>query len=293
MFSLDLPICATCGNQFGNSPPPTTCPVCDDPRQYVPASGQSWTSLRKLQDNSEKKYHNEIVQVPNEPDMYSIYTVPQISIGQRAMLVKTKEGKNILWDCITFIDDDTVQRVKDLGGIDAIVISHPHFYSCNVEWGKAFNCPVFLADADKDWAMRKDLGIQHFFTEKRLKLAEDVQAVVVGGHFPGSLVFAWKNEHLLVADSIQIVLSGLGERERLPGTVMFTFMYSYPNMIPLDPDSILGIWDAVKDLQFNQVHSGWPGRVVKPDGKLKILESAKLIVQAMGYTQHTMLDQQL
>ncbi|KAK9355536.1 beta-lactamase-like protein [Lipomyces doorenjongii] len=289
MSSSDLPVCVTCGTQFGTLTPPTTCPICDDPRQYVPAAGQSWTTLRKLRE-SDNQYKNEIMQDPEDPDLYSIFTVPQIAIGQRAMLVKSKEGKNILWDCITFIDDNTIERVRALGGISAIVISHPHFYSSNVEWAQAFNCPVYLAAPDKEWVMRLEPSVQHFFDDNNLTLAVDVDVVKVGGHFPGSLVLAWKDTHLLVADSIAVVFSGLGDRERLPGTTSFTFMWSYPNMIPLDPNSILGIWNAIKDLEFDRVHSGWWGRVVMPGAKKRVLESAKIIVRAMGYTQHAMLD---
>ncbi|KAK9238828.1 beta-lactamase-like protein [Lipomyces kononenkoae] len=291
MASIDLPVCVTCGAQFGAFTPPKTCPICDDPRQYVPAAGQSWTTLRKLRE-SDSKYKNEIRQHPEDPDLYSIFTVPQFAIGQRAMLMKTKQGKNILWDCITFIDDDTIERVKAMGGISAIVISHPHFYSSHVEWAHIFNCPVYLAAPDKEWVMRPEPTVQHFF-DKTLKLADDVEAVQVGGHFPGSLVLAWKGTHLLVADSIAVVLSGLGERERLPGTTSFTFMWSYPNMIPLDPDAVFNIWNAIKDIEFDKVHSGWWGRVVYPDAKRRVLDSAKIFVGAMGYTKHAMLDASL
>jgi len=35
---------------------------------------------------------------------------------------------NILWDCVSLIDSDTVARIQALGGISAIAISHPHYY---------------------------------------------------------------------------------------------------------------------------------------------------------------------
>ena len=42
-------VCATCGVQFGESEaPPDACPVCEDARQYVPESGQAWTTLEDL-----------------------------------------------------------------------------------------------------------------------------------------------------------------------------------------------------------------------------------------------------
>ncbi len=42
-------ICVTCGTQYPDSEaPPDECPICLDPRQYVPASGQRWTTLEEL-----------------------------------------------------------------------------------------------------------------------------------------------------------------------------------------------------------------------------------------------------
>ena len=43
---VSYPICVTCGVQYGGSV--SSCPVCEDPRQYVPVSGQAWTSLEAL-----------------------------------------------------------------------------------------------------------------------------------------------------------------------------------------------------------------------------------------------------
>jgi glyoxylase-like metal-dependent hydrolase (beta-lactamase superfamily II) len=92
---------------------------------------QSWTTLRELQ--LSKKYRNVFRMDKYNSGLVSIYTQPQGAIGQRAILCCTDKG-NVLWDCITYIDDETVQRIKDLGGIEAIVISHPHYYSTSLHW---------------------------------------------------------------------------------------------------------------------------------------------------------------
>lgn len=43
-------ICTTCGTQYEPSDkPPAACPICDDERQFVPPSGQTWTTLDSLQ----------------------------------------------------------------------------------------------------------------------------------------------------------------------------------------------------------------------------------------------------
>lgn len=39
------------------------------------------------------------------------------------------EHGNILWDMISYLSAETEKRIKDLGGIQAIAISHPHYYS--------------------------------------------------------------------------------------------------------------------------------------------------------------------
>ena len=191
--------------------------------------------------------------------MISIYTTPQVAIGQRAFLLCSPKG-NILWDCITYIDEETIKRIKDLGGVKAIVISHPHYFSTSLHWGEALGCPVYLSSEDKEWLMRNDEGNQvfRFWEDKRLELLDgEFLAVKVGGHFPGSSVLLWKSEKkLFIADSITVIPSG-GEFffcginpiclniiksslanlypvyhiDRPPNTASFAFMWSYPNMV--------------------------------------------------------------
>lgn len=297
--SLDLLVCATCGVQHSTTSA-SSCKVCDDPRQYLPASGQQWTSLRKLQNS--KKYHNEFTQVEDgNPNLISIHTVPQVAIGQRALLCldasgderdpgNPKKRNNVLWDCITYIDEATVRRINELGGLCAIVISHPHFYSTNLEWAAAFDCPVYLAKEDEEFIMRRGPR-QRLWEGTELSLPvprADIVAIKAGGHFPGSSVLWWKSARkLLVADTIMVVPSGIYHGDRLPGTTSFSFMWSYPNMIPLTPDAVHGIWKAIKDADFEDVHGGFPGRSdTKGNAKKRVLESAQIIIKAMGYLDH-------
>src|SRR4051812_13061327 len=46
-------ICTACGTQYPlTEAPPGACPICTDERQFVPAPGQSWTTLEGLSSNS-------------------------------------------------------------------------------------------------------------------------------------------------------------------------------------------------------------------------------------------------
>src|SRR5579859_1322611 len=152
----DLQTCKTCGVQH-SSPSidalKNECPICLDPRQYVPATGQAWLTLADLRSSNNHKniFHPMDADQTSYAHLIAIRTEPQVAIGQSAYLVRTPDG-NVLWDCITYLDDETIEAIKGLGGLKAIVISHPHFYSTNVEynplqncgdgrWAKAFNCP--------------------------------------------------------------------------------------------------------------------------------------------------------
>ena len=147
-------ICATCGVQYPPSEtPPESCPVCADERQFLPQSGQHWTTLETMQATHCNAWRR------HEPDLFGIGTMPAFAIGQRALLVRTPAG-NVLWDCITLIDEATVALVRALGGIQGIAISHPHYYSSMVEWAHAFDAPVWLHEGDREWVMRPDPAIR-------------------------------------------------------------------------------------------------------------------------------------
>lgn len=117
-------ICRTCGTQFAASEqPPQTCPICSDQRQYVGYNGQTWTTLAKLRADS---YHNEFR--AQEPGLTGIGTIPTFAIGERALLLQHPQG-NVLWDCISLLDEETIEGINHLGGLNTIAISHPHYYS--------------------------------------------------------------------------------------------------------------------------------------------------------------------
>src|SRR5262249_15142735 len=214
-------ICATCGVQHERGQqPPDSCAVCEDARQYVGLRGQVWTTLDELRAG----HSNRIEEL--EPGLTGIGTEPSFAIGQRALLVQTAQG-NLLWDCITLIDEATVTKVRGLGGIAAIAISHPHYYSAMIEWSREFDAPVYLHEADRSWVMHPAPGIR-FWPGERLALFGGLSLVRLGGHFPGATVCHWTagaggGGAMLAGDVLQVV----------PDRRFVSFMYSYPNLIPL------------------------------------------------------------
>lgn len=164
----------------------------------------------------------------HEPHLVGIGTTPSFAIGQRALLVRSPQG-NILWDCITYLDDETYDTVQQFGGVSAIAISHPHYYSCMVEWAERFNASIYLHEDDKQWVMRPSDHIT-FWSGETYPLSVNRTLIRLGGHFPGGTVLHWPQG----ADGKGALLSGdiitvVSDRRYV------SFMYSYPNLIRFPP----------------------------------------------------------
>lgn len=257
-------ICTTCGVQYEPlASPPAHCIICKDDRQYVNPAGQSWTTIDKIN----QQYKNIIELIA--PNVYAIYTTPSFAIGQRAHLLITPNG-NLLWDCITNLDTSTIDLVKKLGGIRAIAISHPHYFSTIVEWSHAFGgVPVYVNALDEQWLVRKDPAIQ-LWNERELSLWDYIKLIRCGGHFAGASVMHRPQGKgaLFVGDTIQVA----------PDLKTVSFMYSYPNLIPLPKKDILEIEKAIKNLNYDVIYGAF-GRYITSDAKAATDFSIKRYLQ--------------
>jgi glyoxylase-like metal-dependent hydrolase (beta-lactamase superfamily II) len=249
-------ICTACGTEFPPSAaPPAECPVCQEERQYVPPAGQTWTTVEDLAKGHRNAFHE------HEPGLTGIGTEPSFAIGQRAILIQTPRG-NVLWDCIALIDEATVERIRGLGGIAAIAISHPHFYTTMNRWSAAFGgAPIYVHEDDRDWIRQPDPAIRSW-SGGTMKLLPDVTLIRCGGHYPGSAVLHWSKG----ADGAGIVCSG----DTLTVTTdrkFLTFMRSYPNLIPLPPKAIRKISAAMESFAFERIYGHYSDRVITEDAK--------------------------
>src|SRR3712207_5915830 len=199
---MERHVCVACGTQFADSSaPPGECPICRDPRQYVPAAGQRWTTLAELAADR----RNEIRE---EGDLVGIGTAPSFAIGQRALLVPLG-GSNLLWDCVTLLDDATADDVERRGGLAGIAISHPHYYSGMVEWAHRFGCAIHLHADDERWMMRPDDAVELWRGETK-DLGDGLTLIRCGGHFAGGTVLHWADGAggrgaLLSGDIVQVI----------------------------------------------------------------------------------------
>lgn len=72
--SNDLLICTGCGTQYAVTEGKDSCAVCDDPRQFVPPEGQTFTTLAEMR----KEYRNEWWQDPVNKQVWFCRTVPEV-----------------------------------------------------------------------------------------------------------------------------------------------------------------------------------------------------------------------
>jgi len=253
-------VCATCGVEHVE--PAGTCAICADERQWVPADGQAWTSLRELRAAGHRVQIEEL-----EPDLYGLRVEPGVGIGQQAHLVVTPHG-SVLWDVPPFIDRPAVDHVRAHGPVLAITASHPHMFGVQSAWSHALEqAPILVCEPLLDWVQRPDAAItpwrgQHEFAPG-LVLRE------LGGHFVGSSVLHWAagagdRGVLLSSDSIH------GN----PDGHTVTFMRSYPNRIPLSAAVVQRIAQGVADLQFERIYDNF-GRGPKVDAAAAVERSAE------------------
>ncbi|GGE17980.1 hypothetical protein GCM10011571_19730 [Marinithermofilum abyssi] len=263
-------ICVTCGTRYQSSAStPKSCPVCEDDRQYIHPDGQQWTTLEELKQQGYKNLWREV-----EPGLDEIVTIPRFGIGQRAMLLQTDAG-NILWDCITYLDEETVEYIRDRGGLKAIVISHPHFYSNFHEWAEAFDCPVYLHEADRKWVMGPGTSVR-LWSGETLEVVPGVTAVRLGGHFPGSAFLHWQGGAggegaILTGDTLYVTA----------GNDRVSFMYSFPNLIPLPARELRRIRSVLETWDFANIHAAWSGKSIWGDGKSIALSSAERYLEIL------------
>lgn len=264
-------ICVTCGIQFAaTAKEPDGCPICQDERQYVGHGGQKWTTLDEY-----RKTHKNVI-AEEEDNLQSILPQPKAGIGQRAFLVRTKGG-NVLWDCVPVLDDATVAAVNKLGGLTAIAVSHPHYYTTMVEWSHVFGkVPVYVHKLDAKWVMRPD-DVVTLWEGDTKELLGGLTLIKTGGHFDGFQVLHWPDG----AGGKGVLLSG-DQPYVCQDRKWVSFMWSYPNLIPLGPAAIKGVVKSLKPFAFDRIYGAFPDQVVKADAKGAVERSADRYLKRIG-----------
>ncbi|MBR1087591.1 MBL fold metallo-hydrolase [Bradyrhizobium manausense] len=267
---MPLWTCETCGAQFPHSEkPPHSCPICEDERQYVGWNGQTFLTREALAGKHRLSWRDDL-------GLTGIALEPGFAIGQRALLVPLGDGY-LMWDCIPLATPEAVAHVGSLGGLKAIAISHPHYYGALADWSEAFGgIPVYLHADDRQWVTRPHASIVHWTGDSH-RFSDDVRLLRTGGHFAGATMLhdahgADGKGALLTGDIAQVTM----DRR------FVSFMYSYPNYMPLNAAAVRRIAAAVEPLAFDRIYGAWWGRNVASGAKAAFAASVERYIAAIA-----------
>jgi hypothetical protein len=124
--------------------------------------------------------------------------------------------------------------------------------------------------------LRPDPRIEHWDGDERA-LWDGLTLVRLGGHYPGGAVLHWPagaggRGAMLAGDILQVVM----DRRWV------SFMWSYPNLIPLPAAEVRRIAEHAGRYRFDRIYGAWWGRVVAEDGNAVVERSAERYVRALG-----------
>jgi glyoxylase-like metal-dependent hydrolase (beta-lactamase superfamily II) len=252
-------MCTECGIQYPEDYTDNLCLICEDERQSVPPSGQSWTTHEKLLEN-----HSVKIKKINE-NLYEFVMTPRFSIGQRALFIISESG-NILWDCIPLLDVGIIEFIKAKGGLRAVAFSHPHYYSNMKMWAEAFNCKIYIHEKDKEWIVNGGSFIE-LWNGSNIQLWDELSLHNIGGHFEGSSVIEipWMSENgtLLIGDTMYLS----------PSMKHFATMRSYPNRIPLPFSEIKRIEKRLEEINFDTIYGFYSYQNVEKNAREIVKQS--------------------
>jgi hypothetical protein len=262
--------CEQCGAQFPKGDePPVSCPICEDERQFVNWKGQAWIAREALSERHRLVWRDDL-------GILGIGVEPSFAIGQRALLVPEADGC-VLWDCLPLVANDVVEHIGSLGGLKAIAVSHPHYYGAVADWSEAFGgVPIYLHSDDRAWITRPHSAIELWSGESR-RLSDEIVLLRTGGHFAGGTIMHWRagadgRGALLTGDIAMVAM----DRRSL------SFMYSYPNYIPLNAASVRKIASTIEPLAFDRIYGAWWDRNIATNAKAAFAASVRRYLAAIS-----------
>jgi hypothetical protein len=124
--------------------------------------------------------------------------------------------------------------------------------------------------------MRPDPAIV-FWEGETQALGPGLTLIRCGGHFAGSTALHWAagaggRGALLTGDTLQVA----SDRR------FVSFLYSYPNMIPLPASTVRRIGAAVAPFAFDRLYGGWWDRAVAQDAQAAVRRSVDRYVAALA-----------
>lgn len=259
-------ICLICGTCFPPSTqPPQVCQLCAGKQQLVLGEGTDWTTEEELIQND---FHN--VMNFEEHNLWSIRVRPSFASSQRAFFFHSDRG-NVLWDCLSLLDKETVEKLEDLGGIHTIILSNPHFQTGVCKWAERFDAEVIVHESDVEFLVEQPRRLKTW-TGEYYQLQDEFKLVRIGGSFPGSSVLVWQ-------------AGAEGKGCMFTGDTLFvtkdqcwiSFLDSNQHVV-WKISEIQELGQKLSAYVFDRIYGAWPNRTIDSNGNEVVSQSVKRVV---------------
>ena len=120
--------------------------------------------------------------------------------------------------------------------------------------------------------MRDSPAIQ-FWEGDSMDMLPDVRLLRLGGHFAGGTVLHWDKEDgvLLAGDIIQVT----------PGANAVSFMWSYPNMLPLAASTVSTLIQRLDGVAFERLYGAFEGQDITHNARDIVTHSAQKYIACL------------
>ncbi len=178
-------VCATCAAQFPDaSAPPDALP---DLHRRAPVRPRGRAAAGRRSTSSPRRTATSCARTTS-------CSASAPSRGWRSASARCSSPTASASSCgtaTTCFDDDVADEIERRGGLSAIALSHPHYYSGMADWAARFDCPVLVHADDERWITRPDALIELWEGETR-DLGDGLTLIHCGGHFAGGTVLHWR-----------------------------------------------------------------------------------------------------
>jgi len=208
--------------------------------KFVPRGGQVWTTPEKLAGGTSTRGGNwrgicsKSIPIRN-------------SVLASARCCWRTPQDNVLWDCLSLLDDATISLIRALGGLRAIAISHPHYYTRMQDWARALTVPfISTPPTPTDHASRSrdpPLAWRDAGNRARRDPAQGRRPLSRLARCFTGLTVPSDAGAILSGDIVQVA-ADLGR---------VSFLWSYPNMMPLSAATVRRIADTLAPWRFDRI----------------------------------------
>ena len=233
--------CTNCGHWqrwFASGPPPT-CPVCVDVRNALPSHGFEFVSEHDMPQRT-STHCREVM-----PGVTEFWCDPPVGLGSHGWVIDSPAGP-VGFECAPWYSPDTIDRIRQRGGLAVLASSHVHGYGALWQLQDALDPPVVSVGV-RDLVWTKAFRVT-WPADDELELAPGLRLLRTGGHFAGhSVLHDSGRGYLFCGDSLKVDLDEAGRATHISAHKAFHAQ------IPLSHGELRSYREVIGALDFTTV----------------------------------------